>query len=350
MEKTIGWAAALGACTMLAACGGGLYRPAAASLGKSFETMNKSLAATLEDYPNQFRAASIDRYAPQGLAPLRDDPSLLLCAPIYNAVLAGQLANEIGVSSAALVSTAGESPEGFSALLADTLAGHTIAGSEDDPAAIATGASDRCKEDAAGLVEARNQFTNQSGLEFAGALGGLIALWDLVKPIAKGGLGIVNQQQREAAIRDFIVREGDALRENARKLAAFSRKKATYERAMAAHDFQTIVRKSLADGSLSDKEREEVLDAATVYDTLREQDPSGAYDSVGKGIERLQKVARGEYGREDLGAAIASLGRSIGSLNAISQSITELEKGGKNNKALNDAIDKIRGKKPAPAE
>ncbi len=305
--------------------------------------MNTSLTSSLGDYPNQLRGAMLDAVGGD-FSDISGDSAALLCAPIYQSVKTAQLAQELGVSAAALQTVAGESPTGFSELAASTIVGYSIGSGGLDPKDAASAARMSCRTDARNFTQARDAFVSQSQQEFAGQLAGLIALWDLVKPVATGVLGIVDQQQRERAIVAYLRGNGERLKSNIAELRTFAQRKSDYERAAAAHQFDAVLRPALADNLLEEVEKEKVLEAAEVYDTLRSQDPTLAYTDVDKAITRLQNVTSGKYSKEDLTAAISSLGGAIAAFGSVTDNITKLEAGGENNEALKKAVAKIRGK------
>jgi hypothetical protein len=330
-------------------CGGGMYLPAATSLGSSLEEMNTTLSAQLEDYPSQWRSAFL-RKASTPAAVQSLDAMRLLCGPVYRTVLAAEQARELGVSSAALTKAAGESPKEFPELLADTLVGQSIGTGDVDPKIAAGNARDQCSQDFSNLDAATDGFLGTSGTESLALLEGLVALWGLLKPVASGILGFVNQQQRSQAIAEYIAENSERLRQNVQSLAAFAEQKAAYERAVAADEFRTTVQTAIQDRAISGDERSEILESGQVYDTLRAQNAALAYKEVDRGIERLENITKGDYTREDLSAAITSLAGSFSALASINENIGKLEKGGEQNEALNAAIAKIRGKKPPKIE
>jgi len=337
-------------CMILTSCGGSVYHPAASALGKSIEAMTPALDSELAEYPNELRSALLDNAKPADVANWARTPDDLLCRPVMVGVEAAAYSNKLQTAADSLIKTSGESPTKFSDLAAATLGKYAVSAGDADPAALAAEAARNCQSDFSYDVAFAN-FAGSGGAEsgIVAAFTGLTELWALIKPVATGVLGFVDQQRRARAIIAFLRTDGPKLQGYVDGLAAFSERKAAYERAVAAKKFKETLAPALS-APLTDEQRQEVLDAAAAYDALRAIDPSAAYRGVGKSLERLIKAANGKLNQEDMSAAISGFGESFTALKQVGENIAALEKGGDKHEDLKAAIDKIRGKKPKKKE
>ena len=331
-------------------CGGSVYHPAASSLGKSIEAMRPALDSELADYPNELRAAMLDNAPGEALAQYASQPHELLCRPVPASVEVAAYANKLGTAADSLIQTSGASPTEFADLAAATLGKYAVTAGDVDPAAIAAGAHQNCVRDF-NFDAALQNFIGSGGAEsnLVGAFAGLTELWGLVKPIATGVLGFVDQQRRARAIVAFLRTDGPKLQSYVDGLAKFSEAKAAYERAAAAKQFREALQPA-ASAPLTDEQKEKILEASAAYDALRAIDPSSSYKGVSESLKRLNDAANGNFNQEDMSAAISGFGESFNALKQVTENIAALEKGGDKHAALKAAIDKIRGKKEAPKE
>lgn len=329
---------------LVSACGGRIYNPAASSLGKSVEAMVPVVNSDLADYPNELRSALLRNADAASMTAWKREPADLLCRPVRSSVELASYANKLQTASESLIRVSGESPADFAGLAAAALSKYAVSAGEDNPAGLGAEARRSCLNDF-NYDAALAGFASSAGAEagLAGALVGLTELWGLVKPVASGVLGIVDQQRRQQAIGAFLKSDGPKLKGYLDKLAQFSARKAAWERAVAARAFKEAVAK-LEPTAVTDEQVQAVLDAASTYDALRALDATSAYLSVGKSLDRLTKVANGKFSQEDLSAAISGFGESFSALKQVSQNIAALEKGGEKHDALRTAIAKIRGK------
>jgi hypothetical protein len=333
------------ACAVLGGCGGRVYSPAAASMGKSVEAMVPVIDSDLADYPNELRLENADAGF---LTEYKSEPSELLCMPVRSSVEMAASSNKLQNASESLIRVSGESPTSFSELAAATLSKYAVAAGDVDPAKLGDDAHQACIADFK-FNDAYDAFISTGGAESLQlTAAGLTELWGLVKPIAVGVLGIVDQQRREQAILAYLRTDGPQLKKDVDALATFSKTKAAYERAVAAKAFAAAMSEFPAQGA-TDEQRQAVLAAAATYDTLRAIDPTTSYEAVSESIERLINVSKGQYTEADLGAAISGFGQSFTALKQVGDNIAALRKGGDKNDDLRTAIAKIRGKQPEAA-
>lgn len=334
---------------LLSGCGGRIYNPAVSSLGKSVEVMVPVINSDLADYPNELRSAMLINPPKSAVDDWRREPSELLCRPVRTGVELAAYSNKLQSASDSLVKVSGESPTTFADLAAATLSKYAISSGDIEPVKAGAEARQSCIDDFK-YDAAFNNFVKTGGAEFAvaAAFAGLTELWGLLKPIATGILGFVDQQRRERAIVAFLRTDGPKLKSYVDKLSDFSATKAAWERAVAAKAFKEKVAK-LTPGGITDDQRKEVLDAAATYDALRGVDPTTSYKAVSESLDRLIGVSNGRYTEADLSAAISGFGESFSALKQIDENIAALQKGGDKNEALRAAIAKIRGQEPKSA-
>lgn len=321
-----------------------MYHPAASSLGKSLEAMQPVLSSDLADYPNELRAALLSRASAGELQGFASQPDDLLCRPVASAVRIASTSGKLQAAANSLIETSGQSPTTFPELAASSLTRYSVSSGDADPKALGKDAYEQCVGDFNDQAAFANFAATGGAESAAAALSGLTELWGLVKPVANGVLGFVDQQRRGRAIVAFIRTDGEKLQTYVKALEQFATTKAAYERAEAAKLFKAALVPA-SSGTLTDEQREDVLEVAGTYDALRAVDSTSAYVAVGKSIERLKNTASGKFDREDMSAAISGFGESFTTLNTVAQNIAALEKGGTKNEAMKAAIDKIRGKK-----
>ena len=196
-------------------------------------------------------------------------------------------------------------------------------------------AEDTCQRDLreADFDEARSNFLsymNRSGGAEAGIIAAtqaVVTIWQLLEPIFEGGLRIIDQQRRAAAIREYLSTNGENLRTELAELGVFIDRKNRYERTAAARAFE---QKYLAvrDGGITDDELGELRAAWELYDTLSRSSANQAFAEVDRALARMIRVSQGEYSGEDLAAAIRSLGASASAFNALLQNIQSLRPDG----------------------
>ena len=344
MSRSAPYASLLVATMLLGGCGGRVFHPAASSLGKSLEAMTPVLDSSLAEYPNEIRSALLENGTPALFATWERNPSELLCRPVRSSVELAAYSGKLHTAADSLISVSGESPTEFSDLAAATVGKYAVSSGETDPAVLAANARERCLNDFK-YDEALRQFLGGAREEnFVAAAAGLTELWGLVRPIATGVLGFIDQQRRARAIVAFLRTDGDKLKGYVDGLEKFSEHKSNYERASAARAFKAALAPAQS-GSLTDEQKQTVLEAAATYDALAAVDPTSSYRAISKSLDRLIKVGKGKYSGEDLSAAISGLGDSLSSLKQIQENIVALEKDGDKHAELKAAIDKIRGKK-----
>ena len=299
-----GYVVMIGAALSLGGCGGQIYHPAASSLATSLQAMRPALDSDLADYPNELRAAVLDHAAPNDLVVLRQNPARLLCRPVRSSVEVSAYANKLAAASDSLSDVSGKSPDTFASLAAAALSKYAVTSGQLDPALIAAKAHDECMGDFA-FEDAYNGFAVAGGAEagVAAAFAGLTELWGLVKPIATGVLGFVDQQRRAKAIAAFLQADGKSLKGYVDRIATFSKRKAAYERAVAARTFSNSLT-AIGPGPLAEQDKGKILEAAAAYDALRAVDATSAYVAVGDSIQKLTEVSNGKFDRATMSAAI----------------------------------------------
>lgn len=334
----------LAGCCVLSGCGAAVYRPAGANFATSITAMNTATAQAFKEYRAESRTALIKKTPSTPW-------STVLCFPFANWAYYAAAQRELQLASAGITNLTGDSADSFSGLVAATAGSYAVIpdrGKEEESENAllkqAKEAENSCQADikSDALVQTREAFLARVGSgQGTQGIAGAIALWELIKPIAEGGLRFVDQRRRERAIHEYLQAHGQDLLDHIRRVQAFMVTKNKYERALAAQEFKTALN-AAAPGGFSDKELEELHKQAAVYDAVFDQSPEAPFKDLTKAVERLRSVASGKYTGEDLAAAIKGFGSAAASLAKIREQIAELEKGGDKNDELKAALKKLR--------